>query len=68
MSKTLKSKNIIKMCMEFREIFCNNCKKLLGRYNVNFYSEANVADIINSVHVLHSRAGHEIKIKKIKYE
>ena len=56
------------MCMEFREIFCNNCKKLLGRYNVNFYSEANVAEIINSVHVLHSRAGHEIKIKKIKYE
>ena len=56
------------MCMESREIFCHSCKKLLGRYNVSFYSESNVAEIINSVHILHSRAGHEIKITKIKYE
>ena len=56
------------MYMEFREIFCNNCKKLLGRYNVSFYSDDNIAEIINSVHILHSRTGHEIKITKIKYE
>ena len=54
--------------MEFREIYCGNCKKSLGKYNIQYYSERNVAEIIRIIHASHSRAGHHIKIIKKKSE
>jgi len=29
--------------MEFSEIYCNDCKKVLARYNVKYYSEDMIA-------------------------
>ena len=52
--------------LEFREIYCNNCKKVLGRYNVKYYPEARVADLIKDNHALHLRSGHEIEIRRFK--
>jgi len=37
--------------MEFREIYCNNCKKVLGRYNIKFYSVDKIGDLIVRLHV-----------------
>ena len=54
--------------MEFREIYCDSCKKSLGIYNVKYYSERSVAEIIRTIHSYHSRAGHHIKIRKKKSE
>ncbi|MCH2407002.1 MAG: hypothetical protein MK224_03440 [Candidatus Nitrosopelagicus sp.] len=54
--------------MKFREIYCDNCKKSLGMYNVKYYSEHSVAEIIRIIHSFHSRAGHNIKIRKKKSE
>ena len=50
--------------MEFREIYCDNCKKSLGMYNTKYYSERSVTEIIRIIHSFHSRAGHHIKIQK----
>ena len=50
-----------------REIYCENCKKSLGVYNVKYYSEINVAEIMRVIHTSHSRSGHHIKIIKKKY-
>jgi hypothetical protein len=52
--------------MEFREIYCDDCKKSLGIYNIKYYSERYVAEIIRTIHADHSRAGHHVKIHKIK--
>ena len=52
--------------MEFREIYCNNCKKTLGRYNVKYYSESKIADLLKISHELHVKEGHTIEIHKIK--
>jgi len=52
--------------MEFREIYCNNCKRVLGRYNIKYFTEDKVGDIIKSSHSLHLREGHQIEIRKIK--
>jgi hypothetical protein len=52
--------------MEFREIYCNNCKKVLGSYNVKYYSEAKIAELIKDNHVLHIRQGHHLDIRRIK--
>jgi hypothetical protein len=52
--------------MEFREIYCNNCKKVLGRYNVKYYSEEKMGDLLRSSHSSHVREGHEIEIRRIQ--
>ena len=50
--------------MEFREIYCNNCKKILGRYNIKFYSDDKIGEILNTSHVSHIRSGHQVTIRK----
>ena len=52
--------------MEFREIYCENCKKILGRYNSKYYSEPKIADLLKVSHVSHVRQGHNIEIRIIK--
>ena len=52
--------------VEFREIYCDSCKKVLARYNTKYYSEDMVAELIQTVHVIQTRAGHHIKIHKKK--
>ena len=54
--------------MEICEIYCNDCKKVLARYNTKYYSEDMIAELIQTVHVIHTRAGHHIKIHKKKSE
>ena len=50
--------------MEFREVYCTNCKKILGRYNIKFYNVDKVGEIINIHHVSHIRNGHKVTIRK----
>ena len=52
--------------MEFREIYCDNCKKSLGMYNVKYYSDRSVTEIIRTMHSFLSRAGHHVKIRRKK--
>lgn len=51
--------------MEFKEIYCNNCKKILGRYNIRYFSDAKIAELIKSGHTAHYRNGHQISIRKV---
>ena len=50
--------------MEFREIYCTSCKKIIGRYNIKFFSEDKIAELMKTSHVTHVRNGHEITIRK----
>lgn len=50
--------------MEFREIYCSNCKKILGRYNIKFYSDDKIKEIVNTHHIDHIRSGHQVTIRK----
>lgn len=52
--------------MEYREIYCNNCKKILGRYNIKYYTDDKIGELIKSSHDLHVREGHEIELRKVK--
>ena len=47
--------------MEFREIYCTNCKKVLGRYNIKFYDDAKIEEALKTTHV---RNGHRVNIRK----
>ncbi len=50
--------------MEYREIFCNNCNKVLGKYNAKYYPESKIAELIKDSHVTHIRQGHHIIIRR----
>ena len=51
--------------MEFREIYCNNCKKILGVYNTKFYNEDKIGELLKTSHAPHIKDGHSINIRKI---
>ena len=50
--------------MEFNEIYCISCKKVIGRYNIKFYSEDKIAEVMKINHITHVRNGHQIDIRK----
>lgn len=52
--------------MKFSEIYCNNCKKTLGRYNVKFYTEEKLGELINSSYAIHVKSGHHIIIRRFE--
>lgn len=54
--------------MEFREIYCSNCKKVLGRYNIKFYNDDKIREILNIYHITHIRNGHQVTIRKFVNE
>ena len=50
--------------MEFREVYCINCKKVLGRYNTKFYNEDKIGELLKTTHSTHVRNGHQVNIRK----
>jgi len=52
--------------MEYNEIYCNNCKKVVGRYNVKFYNEDKVGELIKTSHETHVKNGHHLVIRKFE--
>ena len=51
--------------MKFREIYCNNCKKMLGRYNIKYYDNDKIKEILKFRHSLHVRKGHQVIIRDV---
>jgi len=52
--------------MEFREVYCSNCKKVLGRYNTKFYNEDKIDELVNTTHSTHIRNGHQVNMRKFE--
>ena len=50
--------------MEFREVYCTNCKKVLGRYNIRFYSDDKIGELLKTTHSSHVRSGHHVNIRR----
>lgn len=50
--------------MEFREVYCMNCKKVLGRYSTKFYGEDKIGELLRAAHSGHVRSGHQINIRR----
>jgi hypothetical protein len=52
--------------MEFREVYCSNCKKVIGRYNIKFYNDDKIEELLNTTHSAHIRNGHQVAIRKFE--
>lgn len=52
--------------MDYSEIYCRNCKKVVGRYNRKFYTEDRLGELLKTNHTEHVREGHQIEIRIMK--
>lgn len=52
--------------MEFREVYCSSCKKILGRFNSKFYSEEKIEGLLKIEYSIHVKSGHQIVIRKFE--
>lgn len=59
----LTTKITLFMTKEFREIYCANCKKIVGVYNVRFFNEDKIGELLKTSHSFHVKAGHEVKVR-----
>ncbi len=53
--------------MEYREIYCINCKKVLGKYNMKYYTDDKIGELIKTSHALHVKEGHQIDFRRKKF-
>ena len=49
--------------MEYNEVYCSNCKKVIGRYNRKYYSEEKLGEFLKANHFFHIKNGHQISIR-----
>ncbi|MDI1496047.1 MAG: hypothetical protein K8823_1355 [Cenarchaeum symbiont of Oopsacas minuta] len=53
---------------EYREIYCKDCKKVIGRYNMKYYSDDKIGEVIKTGHAAHVKDGHNVCLQRIKYK
>ena len=52
----------------YRELYCRDCNKIIGRYNAKYYTEARVGEIVNLCHTGHVKLGHDVEQRRIVSE
>jgi hypothetical protein len=48
----------------FKEIYCQDCKIILARYNEDYFSEASIDELSKLHYYYHIREGHSIIVRK----
>ncbi len=62
--KFLKSVSIIyRNKIKYAEFHCDNCQKIIGRYNTKYYDSDKIQEILKSCHSFHVRKGHQVIIR-----
>ena len=50
--------------MQFWEVYSEDMKKIMGRYNQEYFSEAKIGEIVKIVYATYVREGHNLVIRK----
>ena len=62
----LKSVSIIcRNKQKFAEFYCDNCQKIIARYNTKYYDSEKIQEILKSCHSYHVQGGHKVIIRDI---
>jgi hypothetical protein len=48
----------------FKEIYCQDCKIILARYNEDYFSESSIDELSKLHYYYHIREGHSIVVRK----
>ena len=49
--------------MVFKEIYCSDCKIVLAKYNMVYFSVLNIAELAKLHYPLHVKNGHSLVIR-----
>jgi len=49
--------------MPFWEVYSEDMKKILGRYNQKYFSEIKIGEIVKTVYASYIREGHHLTIR-----
>ena len=49
--------------MPFWEVYSEDMKKIMGRYNQEYFSEAKIGEIVKVVYASYIREGHDLVIR-----
>ena len=52
--------------MPFWEVYSIDMKKVMGRYNQEYFSETRIGEIVKSVYASYVREGHDLVIREAK--
>jgi len=52
--------------MVFWEVYSEDKKKIMGRYNQEYFSEAKIGEIVKIVYASYIREGHDLIIRESK--
>ena len=52
--------------MPFWEVYSIDMKKVMGRYNKEYFSETRIGEIVKSVYASYVREGHDLVIREAK--
>lgn len=52
----------------YRELYCRDCDKIIGRYNAKYYTEARVGEVVNLCHTGHVKLGHDVEQRRVVVE
>lgn len=48
----------------FKEIYCQDCKIILARYNEDYFSDSSIDELSKLHYYYHVREGHSIIVRK----
>lgn len=50
----------------FKEIYCQDCKIILARYNEDYFSDSSIDELSKLHYFYHIREGHSIVVREKK--
>ena len=44
----------------FREVYCADCRKVLGRYSAKYFDDSDINELVHIRHSSHVKEGHAL--------
>ncbi|AIC14547.1 hypothetical protein [Nitrososphaera viennensis] len=48
---------------KFKEVYCADCKMVLARYSVKYFTDADINELVHVHYSAHIKEGHAIEIR-----
>jgi hypothetical protein len=49
----------------FREVYCADCKKVLGRYSAKYFDDSDINELVHIRHSSHVKEGHALETRLV---
>jgi len=49
--------------LKFKEIHCHDCNLLLARYNIKYFTDSDIAELVRLHYSTHIKSGHALSTR-----